>query len=1095
MPKSFKFALVIGLVCGLLTVSAVAEDRLFRFPDIHNGLIVFSHAGDLWTVAAQGGMARRITSHEGLEIFGRFSPDGQQIAFSGEYDGDMNVYVMPAGGGVPKQLSYKPGYQRTAERMGPENQVLDWTNDGSMILFRSRRATYELFVGRLYLVSPEGGLPSRLPVPEGSFTKFSPDGKKIVYTPIGRDFRMWKRYMGGMAQDVWIYDLETYDAEKITDWEGSDNIPLWIGDKIYFNSDRTGTLNIFSYNLQSKQTVQVTNYTEFDVRWPESGPHGKIIYENGGYLYILDVNSGQSRKVEITLGDDRTWMRPEYVKVSDNIRDYNLAPDGKRALFGARGEIFTVPAEHGNTRNLTNTSGAHDKYSIWSPDGKWVAYMSDKTGEDELYIVAADGKGEEVRLTFDGHCYRYQPQWSPDSKKLAFSDKNTKLFYLDISKKKLIEIDDNPLGELRDFDWSPDSKWIVYAKPGENFFDRIWLYSLENKTSRAITTGATDDYGAVFDPQGRYLYFISERNYNAMLGSEDFTFVNRSMDEIVAVTLSAETPSPFAPRSDEVEVDSVDEDDEENDNDQDKKKDEKSKDITIDFDGIEQRQVTFPIPAGNYGGLRATKGKLFYFSSGLGGLSGRIGTQKTDLHVYDLKEREDNVFLKDISGYDISANGKKLIYRKGNKFGIVDATGKSAKTSEGTLDLSGMVMYLDRAAEYRQMFNEAWRLQRDFFYDENMHGVDWQKMHDRYAPIVPHIAHRFDLTYLIGEMIGELACSHTYAGGGERDAPAASKIGLLGVDWQIDSANNRYRIGRILSGQNWVDNRRSPLTEPGIEVNEGDYVLKINGHELFAADNPYRLLVNQSGKTVTLTVNDRPSLDDAREVTVKPISSETELRYYNWVENNRRYVDSVTQGRIGYIHIPNMGGAGLNEFVRTFYAQMDKDALIIDERGNGGGFVSQLILERLRREHVGMRMSRNWRGGTVPGRVFVGPMVCLADQYSCSDGDNFPYYFQKYGLGPVIGKRTWGGVVGIRGFRPLTDGGYVTTPEFTSYNLDREWVMENRGVEPDIEVDNLPNRVMAGFDDQLDKAIEVLREELVKNPPQRPERPEPPEER
>jgi len=977
---------------------------------------------------------------------------------------------------------------------------LDWTPDGSNVLFRSRKFSYEIFVGQLFLVSPLGGYPTQMPMPEASFAKFSPDGKKIVYTPIGRDFRQWKRYKGGMAQDVWIFDLATYDAEKITDWIGSDNVPLWIGDKIYFNSDRTGTLNIFCYDPATKQTTQITNYTEYDVRWPESGPGGKIIFENGGYLFILDTGTSQIRKVEITLGDDRTWMRPEYAKVSDKIRDFSLAPDGKRALFGARGEIFTVPAKHGNTRNLTNTTGAHEKYSVWSPDGKWIAYMSDKTGEDELYLLPADGKGEEIRLTFDGHCYRYHVLWSPDSKKLAWSDKNTSLFWIDIDKKEVVQVDDNPYGELRDFNWSPDSKWLAYSKPGANEFDRVHLYSLADRTSRQITTGMTDDYEATFDPEGKCLYFISERNYNAVLGFEDFVFVEQNMQEIVAVNLAADAPSPFAPRSDEVGIDGEDEqngDDKHDGKDEKDDKDtkEKPKDLKIDFAGIEERQVSLPIGPGSYGGLRAIEGKLFYFSFGFGGLSGPLGEQKTDLHVFDFDEREDNVFLKDIGGYDISADNKKLLYQKDDNYGIIETEGKTGNDTEGRLDLGGMEMYLDREAEYRQMFKEAWRLQRDYFYDSSMHGVDWPGMYERYAQLVPYAAHRFDLTYLIAEMIAELACSHTYTGGGDRIVPEAGGIGLLGVDWAIDSAGGRFRIGRILLGQNWIDGRRSPLTEPGIGVAEGDYVLKINGHDLISSDNPYRLLARQAGKTVTLTVNNKPSLDGAHEVTVETIPSEAELRYYNWVENNRRYVDSVTDGRIGYIHIPDMGGPGLNEFVRTFYPQMDKEALIIDERGNGGGFVSQLILERLRRELVGMRAPRNWDIGTVPGSVFTGPMVCLANQYSCSDGDNFPYYFRKYGLGPVIGKRTWGGVVGIRGHRPLTDGGYVTTPEFSTYNLDREWVMENHGVDPDIEVDNLPKRVIAGFDDQLIKAIEVLEEKLAAKKIELPKRPDTPEKR
>ncbi len=1087
----FMFAVALVLT---LTITGTAEDRLFRFPDISDDLIVFSHGGDLWTVPSTGGLARRVTSHEGLELFGRFSPDGNQIAFSGEYDGDLNVYVMPTAGGAPTRLSYHPGYQDGAERMGPENQVLGWTRDGSQILFRSRRESHEIFVGHLFLISPDGGYPTKLPVPEASFTKFSPDGQKIVYTPIGRDFRQWKRYKGGMAQDVWIFDVNTFESEKITDWVGSDNVPLWIGDKIYYNSDQTGTLNIYEYDPATKEHRQVTEYTEFDVRWPESGPEGKIIYENGGYLHVLDVNTGEIREVEITLGDDHPWMRPDYVDTKDKIRDYGISPDGNRAVFCARGEVFTVPAKHGNTRNLTNTTDAHDKYATWSPDGRWIAFVSDQSGEDEIYVVAPGGKSEPVRLTIDGDCYKYAVRWSPDSKKIAWSDKNTRLYYIDVASKAVTQIDDDPYGEIRDFTWSPDSRWLTYSKAGDNRFDRVYCYNLENQTSRTISTGATDDWGPTFDPYGKYIYFLSRRHYNALLGWEDFSFVNRHTIEIVAVPLEADGESPFAPRSDEVEIKDDDgEEDDDNNNDDDG--DNGTSDVEIDFAGITERQVTFPIDPGSYGGLTAAKGKLYYIAGGLRGMSGSMSSDKTDLHVFDLEQREDNVFLADISGYELSPNGKKMIYHKGSNYGIIDASGKSGSTSEGHLNLGKMEMYLDRTAEYQQIFREAWRLQRDYFYDANFHGVDWPAIYDRYAPLVDHCTHRFDLTYIIAEMIAELACSHTYTGGGARKDPGDSDIALLACDWALDTTSNRYQISKILSGQNWVSNRRSPLTEPGIDVDVGDYVLKIDGVELDGSTNPYRLLENKADKLVTLTVNDTPSLRDAREVVVDPIKSEVQIRYFDWVEHNRHYVDSLSNGRIGYIHIPDMGSSGLNEFVRMFYPQLDKEALIVDERGNGGGFVSQLILERLRRELVGMRAPRNWEVSTVPSRVFVGPMVCLANQYSASDGDNFPYYFKKYNLGPVIGKRTWGGVVGIRGHRPFTDGGYITTPEFSTYNLDREWVMENEGVEPDIEVDNLPHRVIAGHDDQLLKAIEVLEEKLAEHNPEIPPRPEPPEER
>lgn len=1072
------------------------EARLLRFPDIHQDRIVFSHGGDLWTVAAAGGRAERLTSHEGLELFARFSPDGSRIAFTGEYDGDMNVFVMPTAGGEPKRLSYHPG-RSTPERFGPECIVMDWTPDGSRILYRSRQASNSIWEGKLYLVDPEGGYPQPLPLPRGGFSSFSADGRKIAYTPIVRDFRTWKRYKGGTAQDVWIYDLANARSERLTDWEGTDNVPMWdhASGRIYYNSDRTGTLNLFCYDPATKATTQVTDFTEFDVRWPSIGP-GAIVFESGGYLYVMDLPDGTPRKITVELSAERLLARPRFVDCKDKVRDYTLSPDANRAIFTARGEIFTVPAKKGNTRNLTNTPGVHEKYATMSPDSRWIAYVSDRSGEDELYLIEPSGNGEPVRLTTDGSVYLYQPTWSPDSKMLSWSDKSTNVWYMDIEKKTKIKVDAGKRGDVRYQAWSPDSRWIAYSKNNEHQITQIWVYSLKEKRARAVTAAEFDDFRPVFDPEGQYLYFLSNRAFNPILGNYEFNFILDKMTEIYAIVLSADSLSPFAPESDEIKAKEDDTDDGDEDKKDGDKDEDTPSDVVIDFDGILDRQVKFPIEPGLYGGLAAVKGRIFYSSSPLRGLDGPIERTKRSIHVFDLEDREDHVFLEDYGGAELTPDGKKMIFSKGGKYEIIDATGDKAKTGENVLDLGKMKMRLDPRAEWRQIFEECWRLERDYFYDTLYHGIDWQAMHDRYSPLVDHVAHRFDLTYVIGEMLGELATGHTYVGGGEMPNPDGAGVGLLGNDWQIDSAAGRFQIGRILAGQNWIDDRRSPLTEPGIQAGEDDYVLAINGKPLSADDNPYRLLENTAGDVVSLTLSETPDGKNSRTVEVRTLSSEGGLRYYDWVVRKERYTDSVSEGRIGYVHIPNMGGAGLKQFTSTYYAQLRKPGMIIDVRWNGGGFVSQLIIERLRRVLGGMGMSRNFEPYTYPAAVYHGHLACLLNEHSASDGDIFPYHFRKYGLGPLIGKRTWGGVVGIRGHRPLLDGGYVFTPEFAKYDLDRHWVMENYGVAPDIEVEYPPEIVQQGGDPQIDRAVEELLNKIRTSPRTIPDPPAtPPDER
>jgi tricorn protease len=1091
--RNYTFIIIIGALI-LATSVAANEARLLRFPDVSSDQVAFVYAGDIYVASRNGGSATKLTDHEGLELFPKFSPDGQWIAFTGQYDGDMSVYVMPVAGGEPKRLTYHPGIQRTSDRFGPENVVMGWHPDGDRVLFRSRKETNDWWDGRVYLVSVKGGLPKALPMDPAGFTSLSPDVGKVAYCPIYRDFRTWKRYKGGMAQDVWTFDLATFENQRITDWVGTDNMPMWYHEKIYFNSDRTGTLNLFCYELNTKETRQVTQFTEFDVRWPSLGKDG-IAFENGGWVYVLDLPSEKLNKLEIHLASDRRLVRPEWVDVGEKISDFDVSPDGKRAVFSARGDVFTVPAKDGNTRNLTSSSGANDHNPHWSPDGRKIVMISDESGEEELYLYSLDSKKTE-RLTTDGYCHKYGPLWSPDSKKLVFSDKELKLYYVDVATKAIKQIDKATRNEIRDFVWSPDSRYLAYTKRLENRITAIFAYDFEDGQIHQVTPGYTHDFSPEFDPEGKYLYFLSDRSFNPVLSDYEFQFVNTAITNLYLIVLSADGKSPFAPKSDEVEPKSekVEEKKDKKDGD-----DDSEKPITckIDFNGIYDREVAFDLPAGNYGGLSAIKGAVFYTSHPIGGLRGRVTRDETALHRYDIEKQKDHEFATSVDGYRLTPDGKKMILRKGKDYHIVETSDEKVKLEDNRLDLSNMEMYVDRQAEYVQMFNETWRMQRDFFYDENMHGVDWAGMRDRYAPLLPYCAHRFDLIYLIGEMVGELACSHTYVGGGDKTSIPGSEIGVLGVDFEIDHEADRVRIARILRGENFDKNLRSPLREPGVEVNEGDYLLAIDGHPVTAEINPYSLMVNKADRLVTLTVNDSPTMEGAHEVTVRPIASEEALRYFNWVEDRRLYVDSVSDGQIGYLHLPDMDSYGLYRFAKMFYHQLRKPGLIIDVRYNGGGFVSGLILDRLRKVIAAMGASRTFEPGPSPGSGINAHMVTLMNERSCSDGDYFPYFFRQYDLGPLMGKRTWGGVIGIRGYRPLVDGGYYTSPEFSIFSLDGKWIMENIGVKPDIEVDNLPDRLAHGYDDQLLAAIDYVMDKIRTEgrPTKLPPLPGPPEPR
>jgi len=1061
MPKYALLPLVLVLV--LHSGARAQEARLLRFPASHGNQLVFTYAGDLYTVNASGGVARKLTGHNGFEMFARFSPDGKWIAFTGQYDGNTEVYVIPAQGGVPRRLTFTEtlGRDDVSDRMGPNNIVMGWKHDSEHIVFRSRMHQENAFLGQLYTVSIKGGLPEPLPLPRGGFCSFSPDDGKLAYNRVFREFRTWKRYRGGMTDDVWIYDFNTKKTENITNNPASDIIPMWSGDRIYYLSDRDEhkRMNLYVYETGSRTTRQLTHFDEFDIKFPSLGDKA-IVFEYGGYLFRLDLDTERVTKVPVQILEDQVAGRGGLTNVSKNVAYFSIAPDGKRAVFGARGDIFTVPAHTGPTRNLTGTPGVHERDPEWSPDGKHIAFISDASGEDEIYVTAQDGSGSAQQLTKGADTYKYEIKWSPDSKKILWSDKKLRLQYVDVASRAVTTVAQGKAWEIRDFAWSPDSKWIAYVHPERRTWDRIVLYSLDKNTTLEVTDTWFDSRSPVFSADGKYLFFVSDREFNPTYALNDFNHVYQDMSRIFLVTLARDTESPFKPKSDEVGVEAP--------------KPEPAKKegvvVKVDADGLKDRIIELPIPASSYRNLVSAGGALYYLRRG-------SKDPRALLQMYDLSLHKETA-LGQLENYEVSADQKKMIVFKDGNYGIIDLPKGPVAVAE-PLNLSGMEVKLDRHKEWRQIFNECWRQMRDFFYDPNLHGVDWPAVRQKYEPLLAHVNHRADLTYVIGEMIGELSAGHTYVGGGDMPQPARIKTGLLGAQLQRDDKTGYYRIVKIIRGQNWDKSVRSPLTELGVNAREGDFILAVNGQPTNEMTNIYEVMVNTVDKQVVLRINSEPTAKGSREVTVIPTGDETQLYYYAWVQDNIKKVNDATAGRVGYLHIPEMLQPGLNEFTKYYYPQLQKKALIVDVRGNGGGNVSPMIIERLRRDIAMVGIARNTTPNVDPGGLLLGPMVCLLNEFSASDGDLFPYRFRKAKLGPLIGKRSWGGVVGIRGSLPIVDGGFLNKPEFARYDVEgKEWIIEGHGVEPDIVVDNDPAREYAGIDDQLNKAIEVVLEEL-----------------
>lgn len=1074
-----QIAFALALTVLAAPIPAAADDaeltRLLRFPDVHGEQITFVYAGDIWVVEATGGTARRLTSHPGLELSPKFSPDGRFIAFSGEYSGTRQIFVVPVAGGEPRQLTFHNDVGELPPRGGFDHRVLDWTPDGEKILFLAHRLPWGPRRSRPYVVSAAGGMEEPLPIPESGTAMYSPDGEKVVFTPIEREFRTWKRYQGGQAQDVWIYDLTDDTAQVLTDFKGTDNQPMWVGETIYFTSDRGGKLNLWAQDLAGGEARQVTQHETYDVLWPSAGPR-RIVYENGGTIYLFDPAAGTSQRVPIRVYGDFPGRLPYFKNVKDSIESVELSPTGKRALITARGDVFTVPAGEGQVRNLTASSGIRERDATWSPDGRWIAYWSDRSGEYELYLRAHDGSGEERRVTTDADIWSFPPMWSPDSEKLAFGDKSQRLRWLDVETGDITDVDRGERNDITTYTWSPDSRWLAYVKAAESQLASIWVHSLATGESTPLTDGFTNDYAPVFDPEGRYLYFLSDRDFNLTFSGFEFNYLYTDPTRVYVGLLTDDAPALLRPDNEEEQPgDGEGGNGEENGGGGD------DGEVRIQVEGFSDRVRAIPGSPGSYRALTATAdGPLYLEGQG----------PETRLKRFNLKTEKEEVILEGISQYGVSADGKKVIYRHRGDVGVADLK-PGAKAGDGLLDLDRLQVRIDPTAEWAQMYVDAWRILRDWFYDPGMHGLDWEGIRDRYGEMLPHLAHRADLDYLLGEMGGEVGAGHVYVQPG--DQPEVERVdgGLLGAEIAAHPSG-AFRIAKILSGENWHESFRSPLTEPGVDVEEGDFILAVNGRSTQGVDNFYRLLENEGGQVVTLRVNDRPEEEGAREVRVRTTTSETDLRYLDWVESRRRRVEEASGGRIGYIHLPNTAVDGNRELFKTFYPQATKDALIIDVRYNQGGFIPDRMIELLNRPLLNYWAQRGLEMVTTPGFGHQGPKAALINGYAGSGGDAFPYYFKKLGMGPLIGTRTWGGLIGVSGSPSLIDGGQVTVPTFRFVDTEGLWAVEGEGVAPDIEVVDRPDLVAQGQDPSLDRAVELLLEELAANPPQEVEEPTPP---
>ncbi len=1079
------------IMSGFLSVQAQVDARLFQYPDVSETHITFAYAGDIWVVPKTGGTALKLSSPDGEEIYPKFSPDGSSIAFSGNYGGNTDVYVIPSMGGLPKRLTFH----------GMTDRVVDWHPDGDRVLFASARESGRQRYNQFYLISDEGGMAEKLPLPHAEYGTFSEDGNKIAYTDKSRLSRTWKRYRGGMAPDMIVFDLEGMTSEYIVPSDANEELPMWRGNTIYFLSDRgpEKRFNIWSYNLDDQQPEQITSFEDYDVHYPSLGPDD-IVFEAGGELYLLDLSTLDYEKVPVQVVTDFMALTPKRENAASYMMSASISPDGNRVLVVARGDVFSLPAEHGFIKNLTNSTGVAERSAKWSPDGKSIVYWSDRSGEYELTLHNIE-EGSHTRLTSYGPGFRYEPYWSPDSKKIAFIDQAMKIRIYDVENDRTIDVDQGlwmTHGALANFkvSWSADSRWMAYSRGLDNRTGSVFLFDMNGEDLHQVTSFFYNDNNPAFDPDGKYLYFLTNRNFSPVYSDFDFNFVYPNSTHLAAVSLRKDVPSPLEPRNDEVEVRDEKKGEEEDQAGNGKKKDNKKKDkngekengegnddkaVEIDIDGFESRIVILPPKAGNYSNVQAVSGKVVYHRRPNSGSS----EEASPIKYFDLKEREEKTVIDDADGYEISSDGSKMLVINKRKLAVISVA--AGQKMDKVIRTSEMDMLVKPREEYRQIFNDAWRFERDFFYDPGMHGVDWDLMKERYGRLIDDAVTRWDLNFILGELIGELNASHTYRGGGDTQESPTTNVGYLGINWETD--NTYYRIGSIIDTAPWEAETRSPLTEPGVDVNEGDYILAVNGMTLNTGEEPYAAFQGLAGKTVELTVNSEPQMEGSKKVIVELLNSETRLRHLNWIEKNRKRVEEATGGKVGYVYVRSTGIDGQNELVRQFTPQITRDALIIDERFNSGGQIPDRFIELLNRKPLAywaVRDGKDWRW---PPVAHFGPKVMLINGWSGSGGDAFPDYFRRAELGPLVGSRTWGGLIGISGSPRLVDGGYVTVPTFRMYDPNGEWFREGYGVEPDIRVPEDAASLAEGTDVQLERAIEEAERLMGTQPYVKPDHP------
>ncbi|MGA7931114.1 MAG: PDZ domain-containing protein, partial [Candidatus Sulfotelmatobacter sp.] len=1080
---------------------------------------VFNYGGNLWIVSREGGDARRLTSGVGIETVPSFSPDGTMIAFTGEYDGNRDVYVVAASGGVPRRLTFHPA----------DEFVLGWTPDGKNILFNSWGSSFRHFEEQLYTVPVEGGFPTKLPIPIGEEARFSPDGTHLAYVPHLQWQGAWKRYHGGQTTPIWIADLKDSSVVKVPRDNSNDHDPMWVGDTIYFLSDRNGPVSLFAYDTKSKEVSEVLPSDGLDFKTASAGPDA-IVIEQFGAIKLYDLNTHQAKNIPIHVSGDVDAVRPHFAKVeAKRIQNFGISPTGARAVFEAWGEIFTVPTDKGDIRNLTRSPAVADRDPAWSPDGKSIAYFSDDSDEYELCIRGQNGLGEVRHINLGTPpSFFYTPAWSPDSKKIAYSDKRMNLWYVDLDKPQPKLIDTDYFGgfSATQFSqtWAPDNKWIAYTRQLPSGLHAVFVYSLEQAKAFQITDGMSDALYPAFDKNGKYLYFTASTDTALSTAGLDMSSDEHrvSRSAYVAV-LSKDLPSPLAPESDEEKIGAdkdkdkdkekdkdkdkagdkaaADQDahkDSKDDKDKDKDKDKKDKEkkeepvvVKIDIEGISQRILALPIPAKNYTNMLSGKSGILFLEEAASALSEEDQRNLTGtIQKFDLSKRKVDKWIEEVNDYAVSFDGGKILYRKGEAWATASAddaasAGGPPKPGIGPLKLEGWEVYVEPRAMWKQIYNETWRIERDFFYDPHYHGLDLDKVKKKYEPYLEGIASRQELTYLFQECLGEMTVGHMFVGGGEMPEPKKVKGGLLGADYSLE--NGRYRIAKVYDGENWNPGLQAPLTQPGVNAKAGDYILAVNGRDLHSQDNIYSFFEETAGKQVVLKIGANADGKDAREVTVVPVESEENLRHLAWIESNRRTVDQATGGRVAYVYVPNTAGGGYTSFNRYFFSQVGKEAVIVDERFNEGGQLADYIIDYLRRPIMSKVVTREGHDWSSPSEAIYGPKVMIINEMSGSGGDALPWYFRKAGLGPLVGKRTWGGLVGIGGYPQLLDGGYVTAPRAAIYGLKGEWEVENHGVAPDYEVDLDPAAYRQGHDAQLDKAIEVVMQQLKEHPlPQYP---------